>query len=206
MLKLITALALGLLLTGCGIGGGGASRAEKNQPAVAYPPLRVVEINVTVPRSLEVSEANRYYPGGDIVWREDPYGDRHAQVQAIVQDAMETGTAGMTGASAVTLDVEVLRFHALTQKARFTTGGVHSLTLAYVVRNAKTGEPLAPRRVFSSDLKAFGGEEAIAAMQRGETQKVRITAHMARAIREELTVPGGHKNAKLGIFQKINKF
>lgn len=54
--------------------------------------INVAQINVLVPDSLTVAEANWYYPGSDIVWGEDPIGDRHAQVAHILQDALGAGS------------------------------------------------------------------------------------------------------------------
>lgn len=172
----------------------------------AQPTYRVVDINVAVPRTLTVSEANSYYPKGDIVWREDPMGDRHAQVKAIFDDALQRGTQEMNGLVPVVLDVEVLRFHALTEKTRYSVGGVHSITFALSLRNANTGLALADRRVIEADLQGFGGQQAIDAVRKGQTQKVRITAHLANVIRTELETPSGYKNERLGLVQVLNRF
>ena len=167
-------------------------------------PVRVTSVLVRVPRELEVSEANRYLPRGDIVWREDPAGDRHGQVQTIVQAAMERGVAGLDGAVPVALDVQVTRFHALTEKARYSVGGVHAITFEMAVKNPETGDLLMPIRTVRADLKAYGGQQALDAMARGETQKVRITEHLAGVIQQELTNPEGYRNAKLGFMQMLN--
>ena len=45
----------------------------------------VTDVVVDVPAELTVSEANRFLPGSDIVWREDPMGDRKAQVKVIME-------------------------------------------------------------------------------------------------------------------------
>lgn len=167
------------------------------------PALRVSGVSVTVPRSLTVSEVNSYLPKGDIVWREDPFGDRYAQVQAIVQQAMETGSAGLQGPVDAHLEVELQRFHALTQKARYTTGGIHAISFKMRLTNPATGALLRPERVIDADLKAFGGTRALEAMARGQTQKVRITAHLAKVIRQELERPGSYRNARLGLLQVL---
>lgn len=135
--KLILALGLGVLLAGCA----SIEPPSRNAPFTqdrpvrllvetsseqaslgefvfeeAQPSYRVEKINVIVPKSLLVSEANRYYPSGDIVWREDPPGDRHAQVAAIFEDAMARGAAKVQGDVPIIIDIQVLRFHALTEK------------------------------------------------------------------------------------------
>ena len=167
-------------------------------------PVSVESVTVRVPRSLKVSERNSYLPAGDIVWREDPIGDRHAQVQKIVQDALVRGASQLNGPVKVDVDVQVARFHALTEKARYTTGGVHAITFDLALKDPETGELLVPVRRIRADLDAFGGQQAINAEARGLTQKVRISNHLAEVIRQELTNPEGYKNASLGFYQLLN--
>lgn len=167
--------------------------------------INVSQITVRVPTKLRVSEANRFYPFGDIVWREDPMGNRHAQVAKIMHDALTQGTSGFQGPVPVILDVEVVRFHALSEKARYTAGGVHHIVFNMVLRDAATGAFLSEPRRVETDLEAFGGQQAITAEARGLTQKVRISGHLAEVIRREMTAPEGYKNASLGFFQLINR-
>ena len=167
-------------------------------------PVSVNSVTVLVPRALKVSEANRYLPRGDIVWREDPIGDRHAQVQKIVQDAIVQGVTPLQGPVKADVVIQVSRFHALTEKARYTTGGVHSITFDLALKNTQTGELLVPVREVRADLDAFGGQQALQAEARGLTQKVRITNHLAEVIRQEVSNPEGYKNASLGFFQVLN--
>jgi hypothetical protein len=150
----------------------------------------VQSYTVKVPRSLRVSEANTYYPMGDIVWREDPIGDRHAQVAEIFDTSLAQATDGVDGALPVVAEIVVKRFHALTEKTRYTIGGVHSIAFDLVLRYPETGlEVMAPREI-RADLKAYGGAKAIAAEQQGMTQKRRITRHLVNVIRSELQQPG----------------
>ena len=174
-------------------------------PAAILKQINVAKVNVRVPTSLKVSEANRYYPSGDIVWREDPMGNRHAQVAQIVYDAMTAGTAGFTGPVPVILDIELVRFHALSEKARYTVGGVHHIVFNMVLRDGTTGEPLSEPRRISTDLDAFGGQQALMAEARGLTQKVRISGHLAEVIRQEMTEPEGYENASMGFYQLVNR-
>ncbi|MFU8776920.1 MAG: DUF6778 family protein [Roseovarius sp.] len=191
-LKVITAMLLGLGLSACA----SVDTATRNAPleasalrAVAVP-LDVQAIRVSVPKSLKVSEANSYYPMGDIVWREDGPGDRYAQIKAIFETALARGLGGgEAGGMPVILDVEVTRFHALSEKARYTIGGVHALHFNVTLRNPATGAPYGPSKPVKASFKAYGGQAAIAAEQRGETQKVRITNHLAQVIRGELGLP-----------------
>ncbi len=166
---------------------GGADAAHA--PVPLNPSYRVSKVDVRVPETLRVSEANLYFPSADIVWREDPAGDRYAQVDKIVTDALRQGTAEMRGKRAVELDVVVTRFHALTEKVRYTYGGTHDLKMLLTVRDAKTGEILEPAREIGFKIPAYGGQKALDAERRGETQKVRITGALIEMIRYEMTRP-----------------
>lgn len=150
---------------------------------------RVTRLDVRVPRELTVSEANLYYPLADIVWREDPFGDRYEQIEAILRPAAERATGGLAGQRPVGVAIELVRFHALSEKARFTVGGVHSLQFRLSVFDPQTGAEIEPTRLVIADLEAYGGEEAMAAVREGRTQKVRISNHLAGVIQHELIAP-----------------
>ena len=154
---------------------GPATAPAIDAPQAAASAFHITQINVDVPQSLKVSEANRYYPSGDIVWREDPLGDRHDQVKAIFQTALQRGADTMTSGAPVILDVKVSRFHALTEKARYTVG-------RHVIHHAHRRE----------------------AEARGETQKVRITAHLADVLRQEMASVG-FQTPNLGVMQAANQ-
>ena len=183
----------------------GKQQSQTILPGAILRQINVSKINVRVPTSLKVSEANRYYPSGDIVWREDPMGNRHTQVAQIVHDAMTAGTTGFTGPVPVILDIEVVRFHALSEKARYTVGGVHNVVFEMVLRDAATGAALSEPRRVESNLEAFGGQQALAAEARGLTQKIRISGHLAEVIRQQMSEPDGYKDASFGFFQLVNK-
>ena len=169
-------------------------------------PVHVNNVAIRVSRNLKVNEANSYYPKGDIVWRGDPVGDRHAQVQKIFEDAISRGVTSLDGPVGVDLLIDVKRFHAISEKARYTVGGVHNLVFDLAVKDTETGNLIAPVRTISADLEALGGKQALAADARGETQRVRIERYLEQVINQELTAPGGFKNAKLGLFQVVNNF
>lgn len=171
----------------------------------ALPDLNIVQINVEVPQDLRVSEANRYYPGSDIVWREDPIGDRHQQVQKIVYDAMAQGVINMQGNYNAILDIKVTKFHALTEKARYTVGGVHAIQFHLRVRDAATGAVIMPARHVKADFEALGGRAAVNAEARGLTQKVRITNQLAHVVQRELTNPEGFAEFRTGLMGAINQ-
>ena len=207
-LKLIVMLVLGAMVSACAAVDTATrnARFEPQQPEFVQtlPTMRVTEINVLVPQTLKVSERNSYYPGGDIVWRGDAIGNRHQQVKAVFDTALSQGTAQMDGIVPVRLDIRVDRFHALTEKARYTIGGVHSITFVLQIRDLSTGLALGEPRLVKADLDAFGGQQALRAEARGQTQKVRITNHLAEVICQELSNEEGFNNPKLGLIQALN--
>ncbi|MFT5005464.1 MAG: hypothetical protein ACI8YI_001077, partial [Paracoccaceae bacterium] len=99
---------------------------------------RVEAVRVNVPDTLTVSEANLYLPKSDIVWREDPHGDRRLQVKNIVDLAVSQAALNLDGGEAVYLDIDVKRFHALSQKARASVGGQHTILFDVTVRDVAT--------------------------------------------------------------------
>lgn len=155
----------------------------QTSPQQAY---AVQQINVRVPETLKVSEANSYYPRADIVWREDPLGNRYTQVETIVQAAANAAVSGMNTGRPVIVDIQLTRFHALTQKTRYTIGGTHDVHYYITVMDAQTGAKLEAPRLIELEFDAYGGARALEAMSRGETQKVRITQHLIRSIRQEM--------------------
>lgn len=146
----------------------------------------VVDVRVEVPRSLRVSEANLIYPIADIVWREDPLGDRYEQVETILANAVAQGAEAFNTGQDVILLLEVSRFHSLTQRARYSFGGDHSIKFDFTVLDAATGFALTEPKRIDASFDAYGGEVAIEAEANGLTQKVRITQHVAGVIAQEL--------------------
>lgn len=203
-LKTAAVLSMGLMVAACGTNtsapqaaglqtgdslafrqAGAAQPAEQAQPSS----LKVQAVKVIVPSTLKVSEANSYYPRADIVWRGDDFGNRYEQVAAIFQNAFVAGTKDMNGTTPTVLEVEVIRFHSLTEKARYSVGGVHNMHFKLTMRHAQTGALLAPPREVEANLDAFGGGQAYEAERRGQTQKVRVTGYLAQVIQRELAKP-----------------
>lgn len=186
--RLVALIAVGIALSACAsidVASRNASFEAPQAEATAQS-MKVVGSQIRVPQSLRVSEANLYYPPGDIVWRGDPLGDRYAQVQAIFEDSLARATVSGDGLVPVLLDIEVRRFHALSEKARYTVGGVYSIEFTMNFLNPETRQPVAAPRKVKADLKAFGGSRAIAAERNGLTQKKRITEHLTGVLRREL--------------------
>ena len=206
LVKLCLGLVCALALGACGAGNT-ASRAampDDTMLGLVQPDYSVDSFTVSVPKSLTVNEKNTYYPRGDIVWRGDLLGDRHAQVRSIFEASIRQAAPQIQGNRPVRVDVQVLRFHALSEKARYTVGGIHDITFRMRLVEAQTGAQIAPSKVINADLRALEGQSAIAADARGGTQKMRITTHLTGVFISELTVPGGHQNAPLGLLQRIN--
>jgi len=144
-------------------------------------------IRFAVPANMTVSEANSYYPIADIVWRGDPLGNRPEQISAIFRSSIAAAGGQLTGATPVTVDVELVRFHSLTERTRYSVGGVHSIKFDLTIRDAATGEVIEATRRIDADLAALGGYAALSADNAGQTQKVRITAHLTNLFLRELT-------------------
>lgn len=153
-------------------------------------PYTVRAFRVIVPEDLEVSEKNSYFPGADIVWRGDPLGDRHVQVKAIFEAGTQKGIDRIeTEAKAVDVLIQVTRFHSVTERARYTVGGVHAMEFYMTLFDPKTQTKL-ERRFIKADLPAYAGSRALAADAKGITMKSRITEHLASVIRTELEFRG----------------
>lgn len=144
-------------------------------------------VRFAVPADLQVSEANSYYPIADIVWRGDPLGNRGQQISSIFQTSIQAAGTTLTGETPITVDVELVRFHSLTERTRYSVGGVHSIKFDLTIRNALTGEVLEETRRVNGDFAALGGYAAMAADNQGQTQKVRITTHLTSLFAHELT-------------------
>ncbi|MCW1956375.1 MAG: hypothetical protein KIH71_010725 [Roseobacter sp.] len=190
LIKAALLVAIGLSISGCASFEVATRNAlfmgAKNQQLYSQP-LAVQDITVTVSRDLRVSEAEVFYPVADIVWRGDEHGDRYAQVGAIFEASARDATEDFTHGQAAAIAIEVLRFHGVSDRARYTVGGTHSMTFILSVTDPATGlELMAPRKI-KTDLQALGGQEATDADARGETQKKRVSAHLASVIRAELS-------------------
>lgn len=172
------------LLTACVAGGGSFKTEYDPVPADVARSWRLAEVRVTVPRSLTVSEAKTLLPNADIVWREDPMGDRYDQVGKIVQNAVLRGAQGLRGGRPVIIDITVTRFHALTFEAELSNNnwGVHNIKFVAQVLDAATGEVLLAPTNIRSELPAYSGEQMRAARRKGITQKSMITNHVAATV------------------------
>lgn len=195
--KVILVVAIALTLSACATTEQVSRSVSPEYSVTRANPVHfsVDRINVSVPDRLTVSEANLFYPIADIVWRGDVMGDRREQVADIFQEGMDRGAKKLKGNDDVVVDVRVLRFHSLTERARYTVGGVHSIKFVMSVRDSKTGDVIMGTKVVKADLNGFGGSRAIAAEHNGITQKVRITDHLSKVLQREMALLTNELNA-----------
>lgn len=201
-IRLMLAMTAALGLSACASVETATRNAPVQAPAIAAAPVveagatlsvktepyNITQINVRVPRQLSVSEANTFKPRADIVWREDPLGDRYVQIETLLSQGLAPLTQDQIEGRRVVVDVQITKFHALTQKTRYTVGGTHDIHFFLSVLDAQTGEMLGQPRLIETELEAYGGAKALEAMSRGETQKLRIQRHVLEVLRRELGV------------------
>jgi len=82
----------------------------------------------------------------------------------------------------VKANINLHRFHSLTERARYTVGGVHNLEFDLEIVNAQTGQVIVPNRRMEANLPAYGGAAAVAADARGNSQKKRITENLTKVL------------------------
>lgn len=201
--RIFAILAAALLLSGC-VSSEAVTRNSDNRdlsiatrgerdaaagPILMAPAYDVRAVEVSVPRTLQVSEANVYFPIADLVWRGEPLGDRHLQVERIFDEALFRTTSTMKSGAPAVVQVEVTRFHGVTEKTRYTVGGVFSLRFTLTVRDATTGQVIDGPRVVIADTKASGGAKALQEEQLGLTQRVVVVNRLADVMKRELSAP-----------------
>ena len=181
-LKTIAVLAITLFLAACG----GTYRTYYEAPVDASVSRnwRVVDVAVRVPDQLTVSEERALVPRADIVWREDPPGDRKAQIAAVLRDAIGRGAAPLRGSQPVRFLVTVRRFHALTFEAetRLSDSGVHNIEFDLAVVDSRSGAVIRGPELIEASVPAFSGAEAIRRRNAGESQRSVISNHVASVI------------------------
>lgn len=149
---------------------------------------RISALEVTVPGTLTVSEENTIKPRSDIVWREDPCCDRHSQVDQLMTSALETGLAPLAGGQPVRVELQVTRFHALTERTRYTIGGEHEIEFFMTVFDAESGGVLRGPRAIDLTFPAAGGDRALAEEARGYFQRHAITDRLISWVQVEFGI------------------
>ena len=201
-MKRLRLLVMALLCVGvsaCGFGDA-ASRDAPLDSRLELPELPVMLRNyalqdtiVTVPRDLRVSERNGFYPLVDIVWRGDPIGDRYAQIGGMFDTAANRTAAQLSGDRPVVALITLERFHGVTERTRYTVGGVYHVVFILTVADARTGAIVEPPRRIDVSLPAPGGQAAVQLDNVGQTERVRMTDFLNFVLRRELggdTTPG----------------
>jgi len=194
ILNRLVGLALVMLVSACSPSF--FTRYDEPVPASVSQGWRLADVRVTVPDELVVSEAKSLFPHADIVWREDPVGDRKVQVAKIVADAARTAGRGLHGGRPVVIDITLHRFHALTFEAetRLSDAGVHNIEFTAQVTDARSGEVLFGPKFIEAALPAFAGAQMKAARDRGESQRSHITAHLVRTFQGWLNIGPDPRN------------
>ncbi|MEO1639332.1 MAG: DUF6778 family protein [Pseudomonadota bacterium] len=136
--------------------------------------------------NLIVSEREGYYPAADIVWRGDPLGPRVDQIEALFQAAVDRNRSVLIGSTPIILEITLVRFHGVTNRTRYSVGGIYNVIFEMTVRNAVTGEIVEPPRTVVGNLDAPGGERAVRLEESGQTQKVRVTDFLTGLLRAQL--------------------
>ncbi len=171
-----------LAVAGCGAIGGARSQSR---PDVARS-YALRAFNFAAQPGLRVSESETFYPRADVVWRGDPIGPRIPQIEAMFQDAAARNRGVVDGAVPVAVDVTLVRFHGVTNRTRYTVGGVYNVAFDLTIRHAVTGDVIEPTRRVVGNLDAPGGEQAVRLEDAGQTQKVRVTNFLTSLLRAQL--------------------
>ena len=141
-------------------------------------------VQVIVPETLTVSEANTYAPNADIVWHGDLGGDRREQVAGILRDGLTQAATSLNGPRGISISAQLEHFHAVTPAAvARAPAAVHNIAYVIQVFDDETGEALTPPERIEADLEAFVGSAAITAAIAGQPQRVRIVDHIASVTR-----------------------
>ena len=145
---------------------------------------RVIDVVAVAPDTLTVSNNNTYAPQADVVWHGEPFGDRRAQVAAVLDEGLTRGARPLRGERPVTMTARILTFHGVTPSAvARAPAAVHNIRFVLSVFDAQTGEVLVSNERISADLEANVGTAAIAAAINRQTQRERVIEHIASVTR-----------------------
>ncbi len=167
------------------------------------PDVTITRVEVVVPRSLRVVEIDSARPFGDIVWREEPAGDRYQQVSAIVQEAMERGVAGLSGPNTAALQVRVVRFQTLSGRLDATADARHRITFDMQLVDRASGTQLTDLdrievEISPQTLTPLATPAAFGTAAPGQVggERAHITAHLAQVVRQVLQTPDAYRAAR----------
>lgn len=185
--RVCTLLAIGLMVatvSACSTGGTFRTWYDESGATAVARNWNVTDVRVDVPRSLSVSEARTLVPHADIVWQEEPLGNRYMQVAEIVRIGVLRGVSSLKGPQRVRLEVTVSRFHAMTLQAEALNYdvGVHNIAFTITAVDARSGKVLAGPSEILAEFPALTGAKMINARLRGESQKSQIIQHISSVI------------------------
>ena len=137
-----------------------------------------------IPERLTVSEENKFAPNADVVWHGDVRGDRKAQVAAILESAGKLGTKDMKSGRNVHLVLQLEEFHGMTPIAlrKLKYSGVYNIAMIASVHEGPTNKPIIEPTPIYADLEAFTGARFAQAEAEGNSQKKRVTNHIAAVL------------------------
>lgn len=141
----------------------------------------------TAPETLLVSESDGFFPNADVVWRGDPAGDRLQQIAALFGEAANRTKLFINSDIPIIADIELVRFHGITQRLRRGLGGSYAISFYLTVRDARNGAVIEQRRLIQTKLRAPGGAEARELEAAGRTERVQVIAFLVEVLRAELT-------------------
>lgn len=153
---------------------------------------RVTETRVEVPDTLSVAmDGDTWVPETDINWWQEEGKtpeDRRAQVGAILREGAEQGLSGLSGSRPVVAELRLLKFHAVTPRARTTCAfgllclGTTPVDFRITLRDPATGEALASGLI-AARPETVQGSRALTPELSGATDRGRIVAEIAAKIR-----------------------
>jgi len=180
-------LTLCVVLIGLAACSGGQTSVRSTAPDGVTRSYSLADLSFVASSDLTVSESEGYYPFADVVWRGDRLGPRIPQIGAMFETAFARNQSVLRGTQPVVVNIQLIRFHGVTDRTRFSVGGVYNIVFDMTVRDARTGAVIEPTRRVAANLDAPGGGAASRLEQEGQTQKVRVTDFLTSVLRAELS-------------------
>lgn len=178
---LVSAMAFGL--AGCADTGWRVDYTPVTEAAANW---RFAGVTVMVPQDLTVSESNDVFvPNADIVWQEEPLGDRRTQVRKIMEEGIAHGARGLRGRTPVRFVVVMQKFHSINKKSIYSAppdSGVENIDYSITVVDARSGATLLPAQLIREEFPGLVGDKYFAALNAGQTERMRIVAHVSQTI------------------------
>ena len=118
-------------------------------------------------------------------------GETEQRIAAMFEEAANRhiGARPLPDAQPVIAEITLRRFHGVTERTRFSVGGVYSIRFDLQLLDAGTREPLGEVRTIQADLPAPGGIAAVELERAGQTERVRVVDHLTWTLQRELRLP-----------------